>query len=124
MTTPPKRILLIDDNADVRSSLQLALELAGYVVRTAASAGEGLRIQRREPADVVITDIFMPEGDGLEAIGALRQEFPATKIVVISGGGAERLKRDYLAAANLMTDVTFTKPVDIERLLQALQRLA
>ena len=81
-----KRLLVVDDDADMRLTLKLALELAGYAVDVAGNGREALELQRRQPADVLITDIFMPDADGFEAIDAFRKEFPTTKIVVVSGG--------------------------------------
>jgi len=116
-------ILLAEDDADLRLALKLSLEAAGYTVATAANAQEALAVQRREPADVLVTDIFMPEGDGFEAIDAFRREFPATRIVVVSGGG-QRGKADYLAAARLAgVDATLQKPFEIEVLLETLRGL-
>jgi len=118
-----RRILLAEDDADLRLALKLSLEAAGYTVAIAASAQEALAVQRREPAEVLVTDIFMPEGDGFEAIDAFRREFPATRIVVVSGGG-QRGKADYLAAARLAgVDATLQKPFEIEVLLEMLRGL-
>lgn len=118
-----RRILLAEDDADLRLALKLSLEAAGYTVAIAANAQEALAVQRREPAEVLVTDIFMPEGDGFEAIDAFRREFPATRIVVVSGGG-QRGKADYLAAARLAgVDATLQKPFEIEVLLETLRRL-
>ena len=118
-----RRILLAEDDADLRLALKLSLEAAGYTVATAANAQEALAVQRREPAEVLVTDIFMPEGDGFEAIEAFRREFPATRIVVVSGGG-QRGRADYLAAARLAgVDATLQKPFEIEALLETLRRL-
>ena len=118
-----KRVLVVDDDADMRLTLKLALELAGYAVEVAANGREALEVQRRAPAQVLITDIFMPDSDGFEAIDAFRSEFPATKIVVVSGG-AQFSKRDYLPDAELMgVDATLQKPFDVDTLLGLLNRL-
>lgn len=118
-----RRLLLAEDDADLRLALKLSLEAAGYTVAIAANAQEALAVQRREPADVLVTDIFMPEGDGFEAIDAFRREFPATRIVVVSGGG-QRGRADYLAAARLAgVDATLQKPFEIEVLLETLRGL-
>ncbi|HEY3073571.1 MAG TPA: response regulator [Burkholderiales bacterium] len=116
-------ILLVEDDADQRLALKLALELAGYSVREAAHGGEALALQRERASPVLITDIFMPESDGFEAIAAFRREFPETKIIAVSGGG-QRAKQDYLASAKLMgVDATLQKPFDIEALLDTLRAL-
>ena len=118
-----RRILVADDDADMRLTLKLALELAGYTVDVAANAREALEVQRERPAQVLITDIFMPDADGFEAIDAFRHEFPQTKIVVVSGG-AQFTKRDYLPDAELIgVDATLQKPFDIDRLLGLLRAL-
>lgn len=118
-----RTILLAEDDADLRLALKLSLEAAGYAVATAANAQEALAIQRRNPADVLVTDIFMPEGDGFEAMDAFRREFPSTRIVVVSGGG-QRGKADYLATARLTgADFTLQKPFDVEALLEVIRRL-
>ena len=116
-------IILADDDADQRLSLKLALELAGYTVREAADGRQALALQRERAASILITDIFMPESDGFEAIVAFRREFPETKIIAVSGGG-QRAKADYLSSARLMgVDATLQKPFEIDALLDTLQKL-
>ena len=123
MNQPKKRLLIVDDDADMRLSLKLALEMAGYSAELAADGHEALAIQRQRPADVLITDIFMPESDGFEVIDAVRREFPQTKIVVISGG-AKLAKRQYLLDAALMdVDAILPKPFDVEALLETLDSI-
>ena len=80
------RILVIDDDDEFRSMLCTALAQAGYMVEEARNGQEGSQRQRMEPVDLVITDILMPEREGLETIQALRQEFPEIKIIAMSGG--------------------------------------
>lgn len=119
-----KRVLVVDDDADMRLTLKLALELAGYGVEVAANGREALDRQKSSPAEVMITDIFMPDADGFEAIDAFRKHFPKTKIVVVSGG-AQFSKRDYLPDAALIgADATLQKPFEIDTLLQTLRTLA
>ena len=116
-------IILAEDDADQRLALGLALKTAGYSVREAASGREALTLQRERASPILITDIFMPEADGFELIQILRRDYPATKIVVISGGG-KRTKQDYLASAALMgADATLQKPVEIATLLSTLHAL-
>ncbi|HET7362855.1 MAG TPA: response regulator [Burkholderiales bacterium] len=116
-------IILVDDDADQRLALKMALELAGYRVREAAHGGEALRLQRERSASFLITDIFMPEADGFETIEAFRREFPRTRIIAVSGGG-RRAKRDYLEAATLLgVDAALHKPFEIEQLLDTLRNL-
>jgi len=116
-------IILADDDPDQRLALRLALELAGYSVREAADGEEALKLQRERLAPVLITDIFMPNTDGLEVVQIFKREFPATKIIVISGGG-QRVTLDYLASVELMgVHATLQKPFKVEALLKLLQDL-
>lgn len=118
-----REILIADDDAALRRSLRLALEAAGYRVREAAHGGEAFSLQADKPADILVTDIFMPESDGFEAIDRFRSEFPATKIVVMSGD-AKRAKLEYLPiAAMIGVDATLKKPFRAAELLQTLRSL-
>src|SRR6185436_8709529 len=121
--TRMREILIADDDPGLRHSLKLALEAAGYRVRVAAHGGEAVSLQNESPADVLITDIFMPENDGFEAIDRFRRNFPATKIVAMSGD-APRTKLEYLPVAALIgVDATLKKPFRTEELLQTLRSL-
>ena len=80
-------ILLVDDDDGVRAVLHKTLVAAGYEVEDAVNGDLALAAYRRQPRDLVITDLVMPEKDGLETITALRQLNPAVKIIAISGGG-------------------------------------
>ena len=81
------RILVIDDEDLVRFTVEQILMSAGHVVDTAENGAAGMRRQRQFPFDLVITDIMMPEQDGIETIRALKAEFPNLPIIAISGGG-------------------------------------
>jgi two-component system, chemotaxis family, chemotaxis protein CheY len=123
MTTRSHDVLVADDNDALRRAMQLALEAGGYRVQLAASGLEALELQRKDPANVLITDIFMPERDGFEAIADFRKEFPATKIIAMSGD-ATRVKGEYLSAAALIgVDATLRKPFKMAVLLQTLRSL-
>jgi CheY-like chemotaxis protein len=111
------RILVIEDNLDLRDYLRLALETQGYQVLTARNGEEALGYLNGHPVDVVLTDIFMPEMDGIETIAALRKLFPDIRVIAMSG----RPGVDYLAVAReLGVTRTLRKPFDIEELLAAL----
>lgn len=118
-----RNVLIADDDSSLRSALKLALEGNGYEVRVAANGAEALALQRKTPADVLLTDIFMPESDGFEAIDAFRRAFPATKIIAMSGD-AKRAKHEYLSAARLIgVDATLKKPFQLGALLHMLRSL-
>ena len=80
-------ILLVDDDEGVRGILHKTLVVAGYEVEDAVNGDLALAAYRRQPRDLVITDLVMPDKDGLETIMALRRINPAVKIIAISGGG-------------------------------------
>jgi len=81
------RILIIDDEDEIRALMQQVLNGAGYETVAAAEGREALALQRKKPADLVITDLMMPGQEGLETIIEMRRIFPATKIIAMSGGG-------------------------------------
>lgn len=123
MTPPGARILVVDDDPDVRRSLRLVLETAGYSVAEARNGADALRSHHAAAADVVVTDLFMPDTDGFELIRELRAHFPVVKIVAVSGG-APRMKQDYLEAARLTgVDAALRKPVEVDELLKTLRAL-
>jgi DNA-binding response OmpR family regulator len=112
-------ILVIDDDAPVRAALRRILERAGYTVMVAADGRAGMRLHRERPADLIITDIFMPGQDGIETIRQLRHEGPAVPILAISGGdqtGAVDLGE---GAALLGASQTLRKPFELAELLAA-----
>lgn len=117
------RILIVDDEALVRAGLRRLLTRAGHETHEACEGNEALRLQREHPADLVITDMVMPEKDGVEVVMQLRREYPKTKIVAISGGG--RVSPDtYLSNVQLLgADRIFSKPVGSEELLTAIREL-
>ena len=79
------RVLVIEDNAELRDYLRLALRSEGYEVLTARNGKEALALIDGQRLDAVVTDLFMPEMDGIETITALRRKLPDVKVVAISG---------------------------------------
>jgi DNA-binding response OmpR family regulator len=112
------RVLVIEDNPDLRDYLRLALESQDYNVLTAQNGKEALRFLDGQGVDAVVTDLFMPEMDGIETISALRKRFPGIRVIAMSG----RPGVDYLAVAReLGVARTLRKPFDIDELLSALK---
>ena len=110
----------LDDDDDLRETIQTVLEHAGYEVACASEGRRGLELHRNAPVDIVITDIFMPETDGIETIQRLRREFPTTKIIAMSGGGMFNKPNNYLTTARrLGAHCVLTKPFDAATLLDA-----
>ena len=118
-----KRILVIDDDVQVRQMLRQMLEREGYEVVDAPDGKEGIRLYRDEPADLIITDIIMPEKEGIGTIFELRREFPGVKIIAVSGGGRFVHKNDCLDLCRAKGIPAFSKPFDRKELLEAIQKL-
>jgi len=117
------RILVIEDDEQVLDMLYQMLIREGYDVLKASNGREGMRLYREEPIDLIITDLIMPEKEGIETIIELRRDFPDVKIIAISGGGRVGTK-DYLHIAKILgVQRTFTKPVARELLLSAISEL-
>jgi DNA-binding NtrC family response regulator len=117
------RILIIDDEVQIREMLGQMLTREGYQVVHARDGKEGMKACREQSIDLIITDIIMPEKDGIEMILELRHDFPALKVIAISGGG--RLGPDgYLEMAKkLGAHRTFFKPFNRKEILDAVREL-
>lgn len=125
------RIIVIDDERDVRDALQVTLASAGHVVRTAADGPSGIAACESEAPDLVLTDLVMPQVHGFDVIARLREIAPACRIVAISGGGnlasggyePESVKTNaYLAAAlELGADAVLKKPFNRRELLDVIE---
>lgn len=119
-----KRILVIEDDVQHRRMLKNLLEEAGYEVVEASDGEVGLRLYHQQPCHLVITDIFMPEKEGLETIRELKNQFPTVRIIAISGGG---MRGNYAgspgadtaleAAKAFGADRTLLKPINIQPFL-------
>lgn len=117
------RILIIDDDDYVRRPLRKMLEVAGHDVVEAREGDEGLKLQRDQPCDLVITDLFMPGKEGLQTIRELRREFPGVKIIAMSGGGLDH-DVDFLPYAQMVGALrTLAKPFERTDLLNAVAEL-
>ena len=117
------RVLVVDDNPDARLMVKLMLEIEGYRVQTAANGREALEVQRERPSQILITDLFMPEADGLETVMRFRADYPDMPVIVISGGGSRPMKTDHLAVARELGVRTIRKPFSTDELVQALRTI-
>ena len=114
------KILVIDDDHLVRYALSRILLSNGYEVVTASDGRRGMAVLRTEHPDVVITDIIMPEQEGIDTIIQIRRERPAIKIIAISGGGRIR-NVDFLEMAHsLGASEVIAKPFEANELLSCL----
>ena len=119
------RILVIDDEEDSRALVSQALEADGHEVIPATDGAEGLALQRQRPADLVITDIYMPEPDGIETIHRLKKDFPRVKVIAMSGGGRSSSTLDSVRTTMsvLGIDAFLRKPFDFATLLQSVRQV-
>src|SRR5262245_38698604 len=109
------RILVIDDDGVTRLVLGAALRDAGYEVEEVGDGAEGVAAFRARPADLVITDLVMPQHGGLETVREIRQSDPKVRILVVSGvigSSAEHLR----TAVRLGADRVLPKPVNLKEL--------
>jgi CheY-like chemotaxis protein len=113
-------ILVIEDDDSVRGALSQTLERLGYAVASASNGREGLQRALEHTPDLVITDLIMPDTEGLETIIELRRRSPQVKIIAISGGG--RLSNEnYLSVARKFgAHGTLAKPFSREELKAAI----
>jgi DNA-binding NtrC family response regulator len=115
------RILLIDDDADFRTRLRRTLQKAGYEVAEAGNGQEGLKQMSESLVDLVLTDIIMPDMEGVETVMHLKRTHPELKVIVMSGGG--RLTSDNYLKLALKVGAfrAFGKPFEIADLLEAVE---
>ncbi len=127
------KILVIDDEGDIRDVLTKLLQREGYEVTVAGNGNEGLAAFQVLKPDIIITDIIMPEMDGVGVIKEIRSQSSGVKIIAISGGGKQDSLQYqpesisttvYLAAADSAgADLTLTKPFNKQQLLDSIQKL-
>lgn len=116
-------ILIIDDEEAVRSTFQDLFEDEGYNVTLASDGNEGIAAFNACPADVVVTDLLMPNKEGIETIVELRKKNPDVGIIAVSGGGAAK-RLDFLEMAKkLGADLVIPKPFDLDELSDAVRKL-
>ena len=104
--------------------MKVLLEREGYQVELASDGARALQAQRAGAFDVMVSDLFMPEMDGLEAIREARREAPALKIIAMSSGGVLCKADNYLSTAGIAgANASIRKPFQIETLLEVLSKL-
>ncbi len=117
------KILIVDDDPNGLYMLEVMLKESGYEVASAANGVEALEKLNAEDFDLIITDLIMPEKEGLEIIMELRRDFPGVKIIAMSGGGRVDPVEYLSIAKNFGAQYTFTKPIERKELLNAVREL-
>jgi DNA-binding response OmpR family regulator len=117
-----KRILLLDDEPELRNTLRDRLMIEGFDVQTAPDGRLGLKLYHESPVDLVITDVLMPEMDGLEVIRVLCGTPSPPLIIAMSGGGSRDL--DFLVeATEFGATRTLSKPFGLDNLVELVNDL-
>lgn len=117
------KILIIEDDASVRNVLNTILKKQGFNVFVAENGKEGAEIFAENSPDLVVTDIIMPEQDGIGFIMNAKQKQPDLKIIAISGGGRITASDHLKVAKGLGANVTLTKPFDPKELIDEIKKL-
>lgn len=118
-----RRILVIDDEEQICEMLHKKLESVGYEVEDATNGKIGLKLHRQNPFDLIISDIFMPEKEGLETIREFRRDFPKLKIIAMTGGYSSGPDELLSVARMLGADRTFPKPFKLKEIVEAIKEL-
>ena len=116
-------ILVIDDEKEIRIALRSLLEGSGYDVICASDGKEGLKLYNEKPTDLIITDLIMPEKEGLATIMELKRISPDVKIIAISGGGRNDPGEYLTLAKQLGAQRTLEKPFGSQKILEAVRGL-
>jgi YesN/AraC family two-component response regulator len=118
-----QKILIVDDEPHILLMLKKMLEPSGYEIDLAANGNEGVELFRKSQADLVITDIIMPEKEGLETIREMRRIKPDLKIIAMSGGGKVSAE-NYLEIAKIFgASRIISKPFTKQEMVTAVQEL-
>ena len=114
------RILLIDDDDLLRRSLRLGLTRAGHAVVLATNGKEAMQCLAGDPPDLILTDVVMPEMDGMEVIMQVRQRFPTLPIIAMSCGGSVDSECYLNMARQLGSRKVLRKPFSMPELIEAI----
>jgi CheY-like chemotaxis protein len=114
-------ILLVDDDEQLRTMISAVLRRAGYEVQAACDGSEAITLYRRNPADLIITDLIMPEKEGLEMIRELRKEYPQARIIAMSGGGRKGAVNCLDVARAFGAQRVLDKPFSHQEILDAVR---
>ena len=115
------RIAIIDDDPQVREAMKTILSKSGYEIALGKSGIEALQILENHPCELLITDIIMPDMEGLETIRKIKKQFPSQKIIAMSGGGRIQ-NTDFLPIAKkLGAEAVIYKPIDRKTLLDLIE---
>ncbi len=115
------KILIIDDDDLIRGMVATVLRKRGYEVFKASNGNDGIAMVRSNLPDLVITDILMPDKEGIETIFELQNEFPGIKVIAMSGGGATKNMSFLTMAEKIGAKVALKKPFKPQELFDAIE---
>lgn len=115
-----RRVLVVDDEENTRLALTRLLSREGYQVRTASNGNEALCQLRNNPAELIITDLNMPEMNGLTFLRELNREHPMSNVIMITAFGEVE---SYLEALNLGVFEYLNKPIRLEELKKVMGKI-
>jgi len=118
-----KKILLVDDEEAIRKMVRVILDDDLYDIQDAANGLEAKALLEKQSFDLIITDVIMPDCDGIELVMETRRKRPGTKVIVMSGGGRVRAGHYLDLAGKLGATRVFEKPFDTADLRQTVQKL-
>jgi len=118
-----KKILVVDDDDLIRDLIYEILEPNGYQILLADNGNKALEILDREEVDLIITDIIMPDKEGIETIIDIKKKLPRAKIIAMSGGGQLDANSYLSIAKKLGVKATITKPFDPAKLIRTIEEV-
>ena len=110
------RLLIIDDDIKLLNLLKNSFENENYIVQIASSGHEGIDLIKKSPSDIVITDLFMPDMNGIEIIKQIKELFPTTHIIIISGEFNKHGINYDKIALHSGAEYAIDKPIDLDKL--------
>ncbi len=118
-----KKILIVDDDDLIRDLIYEILEPQGYQILLAENGNRALEILDKEEIDLIVTDIIMPDKEGIETILDIKKRLPHAKIIAMSGGGQLEANSYLSMAKRLGVNATLTKPFTPVKLLSMVQEI-
>jgi DNA-binding NtrC family response regulator len=118
-----KNIVVVEDDVWLLDILKIVLSRQGFEVRAVSNGHEAIQMLEEKPAELVITDIFMEEMNGMDVVRIVKKQFPKTKIIAMSGGSPVVMMDSLSVAKKLGADRVLQKPADIPSLLNVVEEL-
>ena len=116
-------VLIVEDDKELREMLKISLQRRGFAVQEAENGKEAISHFKPSLTDLVVTDLIMPEEDGLKVVIKLRELKPAIKIIAISGGGKVGPGSYLNLAKALGADAIYSKPFSVNDLVAKIEQL-